>query len=84
MALPLPDLAPTDESRLGQLVIAAGREWEELCDEFVASGELPHPDLAGRLEDFFESRYWRAIEARDQLITQLMSLEFPELTSSGR
>lgn len=83
MAIPIPDIVPSDEPELDQLVVEVRREWEELCDQFVASGELPHRHLAGRLEDFFESRYWRAIEAREELMRRRLLSEFPELVSSG-
>lgn len=49
--------------------------WCDLLDDLLATGGmLPTRDLAGRVVGFFEDAYWRAEEARVEVLRRQMAV----------
>ena len=68
------DVHVMTEDELNSEIQVGMDDWCDLLDDLVAAGGmLPPRDLAGRVVDFFEDEYWRAEEARVEVLRRQMA-----------
>ena len=69
-----PDPRCLSDSELDQCIRGGWEVWCDLLDDLHnTGGMLPSRDLAGRVTLFFEDAYWRAEEARTEVLRRQMA-----------
>lgn len=69
-----PDARRLSDVELDRRIRGGWDVWCELLDDLLnTGGMLPSRDLAGRVTLFFEDAYWRAEEARTEVLRRQMT-----------
>jgi hypothetical protein len=69
-----PDARRMSDVELDQRIRGGWDVWCDLLDDLLnTGGMLPSRDLAGRVTSFFEDAYWRAEEARTEVLRRQMA-----------
>lgn len=67
------DVHTMTEDELNSEIRLGMDDWCDLLDDLLApGGMLPSRDLAGQVVNFFEDEYWRAEEARVEVLRRQM------------